>query len=272
MNIRLKPLHRSNPYKRYAYEPNRKIVFCPIPKNGSTTWYKWMCQLGGDGPIEDGAYRAYVDDHMRLRHHGARVARRALFGNDHLRFVIVRNPWERLISAFTNKIVNADNDDVNASTMQLLASPRERRACGTLEQQAECLGQFTFRQFIEAVVRAPERTQNEHWRPQYLYLGRVDFDMIGHFEDMAGFAGRLADRIGIPVELSRLNTTRYAGSADDTVSRDCLADVSIHELREDGTFDKDSFYDSELIDRVAGYYRQDIERFEYRFESMPAHT
>lgn len=270
MNVRFKPLNRCRPYKSYAYDPARRLVFCGIPKNGSTTWFEWMYQLQRDEPIGSDFYYDYINDHLRLRNYSARVARQALFGSDHLRFVVVRNPWNRLLSAFTNKVVTSDNLDVNRDCVHMLVPRSQQGALTTDTERGEFLGRYTFRQYIEAVVAWPKRRQNEHWRPQHLYLGKARFDLVGRFEEIPSFCAQLARRLEIPIELRRLNTTTYTPGSGESTPQACLADVPIRELRAHGGFSRNAFFDAQLIELVAGYYHEDVTRFGYRYEGIPA--
>jgi hypothetical protein len=83
-----------------------------------------------------------------------------------------------------------------------------------------------------------------HFRPQYTLLcdeaGRIEVDHVGRVETMQADYDSVCDRIGIPTTpLERVNASRRG--------------------------DYRAYYDQELIDGVADYYRQDIELFGYDF-------
>lgn len=83
-----------------------------------------------------------------------------------------------------------------------------------------------------------------HFQPQHTLLcnaaGEVEVDFVGRVERMQEDYDAACARIGIPTrELERVNASRRGGYRD--------------------------YYDQELIDGVAEFYRRDLELFDYRF-------
>ena len=103
------PVERA--YSRILVDKKNKVLYCVIPKTGCSTWKTLFVNLSGN------AWR--VKPGKVIRVHGSNINRyglkylnqysteeRAEIFNDksYLRFIVVRNPFDRLVSAFTDKI------------------------------------------------------------------------------------------------------------------------------------------------------------------------
>ncbi|GAI98350.1 unnamed protein product, partial [marine sediment metagenome] len=94
------------PEKNYVLVPQHRMVFCPIPKNASTTIQQWLYGLCSAEPAADinSAIRQFTLEQAGL------TARRALRSPDFFRFAVVRNPRNRVVSAFMSKVVRRNYD------------------------------------------------------------------------------------------------------------------------------------------------------------------
>lgn len=149
-------------------------------------------------------------------------------------FAFVRNPWDRLVSCYTNKLERVD----------LSQGPEGR---GTLESLSEA-GHFSedmsFRHFAVAVCDIPDRKANRHYRSQHTFLTAPDKHLlpanIYRFEQLAEQFGALAEAYGFPVD-------------------------SLPHFKSGSRPDYRTYYDDELRDMVAERFRTDIELFGYSF-------
>ena len=116
-----------------------------------------------------------------------------LKGSDWHRFAFVRNPYERLWSAYKNKIAD-------------LASPyigvREAiwRAAGNRHHPAEAP---PFEAFVRYVVRLADPDRDGHWRSQTgaLCLDVIDYDFLGRVEKFESDMAAVLRKLGAPGEL-----------------------------------------------------------------------
>lgn len=104
-----------------------------------------------------------------------------LFEGNYRRFSFVRNPFTRVLSAYLDKIVENNWE-------------RERH----LPKLGFTKGaQVSFLEFLEAVVKVPDRERDIHYASQasLLLAGQVEMDFIGAFErfdaDFAAMKGEL---------------------------------------------------------------------------------
>lgn len=111
---------------------------------------------------------------------------------DYWKFCIVRNPWDRLVSCWTQKTSDAT------------------RASGTdLNGVARCLRDhgfspagMTFSQFVAAVATIPDEAANPHFRSQYTFVtdkrGTLVVDFVGHMETLNADLKHIFRTVGIP--------------------------------------------------------------------------
>jgi len=172
------------------------------------------------------------------------ACRDALSGRGWLRFCFVRQPHDRLLSAWYNKIwlgepgYAALRSELMAQIDPELSPLPAKRA--------------HFRAFVDWLLSNPERlVANPHWRPQValLYPDTIGYDLIGRVESFAADFARVADWL------------RSAGLEGDPVPP--RGNESI------GLRCKQAYFDETLAGRVTQAYRADFESFGYRPDDWP---
>ena len=137
--------------------------------------------------------------------------------------VFVRDPWERLISAWRSKFENPKN------------SPYWK-------PWADANDVSDFTSFIHVICDQPIDMMNEHWRPQVdiCDFQNVSYTFIGRFEHLADDVVTLQQRFGWTLPFpKRINP---APPTNEVIS---------------------AYYTPELLDRVEEKYAQDIQEFSY---------
>ena len=153
-------------------------------------------------------------------------------------FAFVRNPWDRLVSCYRDKILGEVPDFTGFAQSGV----------------AHCLARFDaffedmpFDDFVRAVSSIPDEEADEHFRSQSDYVtnssGRISIDFIGRYESLNDDFAYVARRIGLPpdLQLPRLQAAPKLNHA--------------------------SFYTSETRELVERRYASDIELFQYDFPS-----
>jgi hypothetical protein len=151
------------------------------------------------------------------------------------KFAIVRNPYSRLLSCYLDRILTK-------------SSRPSRNFRHFLQAQGVDPDPLTFDIFIRAVCKQASPRMNAHWRVQYddLCFPEVDFDFIGHFED-------LWDDLAI---VSRRIWGRLRPEFKPT-------DV-VHSPKKTGATDLiQEYYTQELADLVYERYSADFKTFGY---------
>jgi len=154
-------------------------------------------------------------------------------------FAFVRNPWDRLVSCYRDKILG----EVDGFTYFTIRPG-----------VANCLARFeafvagmAFDEFVRAVASIPDEDADAHFRSQHSFVtdddGRLAVDFIGRYERLAEDFGAVERRLGLTaITLPRRQAARVP--ADYT-----------------------AFYTVETRDIVAGRFARDCELFGYRFDA-----
>lgn len=152
-------------------------------------------------------------------------------------FAFVRNPWDRLVSCYRDKI-RGEVDGYTSFTIRPGA--------------ANCLARFdafvpgmSFAEFVAAVASIRDEEADGHFRSQHTFVtdeeGKIGVDFLGRFERLAEDFRFFQERIGLPRNaLPWLQKARHAAGYTD-------------------------FYDMETRQIVGERFRQDIEMFGYEF-------
>ena len=145
---------------------------------------------------------------------------------DYFKFTIVRNPWDRLLSTWRDKVENQ-------WTKWSREGPKEyhkRRIWIYKKYQNK-----DFKFFVKNVIPSRER----HTKLQ-INLFHADVNFIGRFENLQADFNIICDKIGIPQQnLPHKNKTKHKHYTE--------------------------YYDDETREIVAKKYAKDIEHFGYKF-------
>lgn len=120
-------------------------------------------------------------------------------------FAFVRNPWDRLVSCYRDKIAG-EVDGFTYSTIR--------------PGIADCLARFDafapgmgFGDFVNAVASIPDSEADAHFRSQYTFITNseeaIAVDYLGRYETLSKDLDAIQQRAGIPTfSLSRLQAAR----------------------------------------------------------------
>lgn len=117
--------------------------------------------------------------------------------NDYFHFGFVRNPLDRLLSCYAQKIVYYQRE---------LGMPSLLWRYGKTFHK-----DMTFADFVEAVAKIPDRISDIHFRSQYTFFyhrKKLMVDFVGHFERLEQDWDSLREKFGLP-ELPHQNPSRH---------------------------------------------------------------
>jgi hypothetical protein len=149
--------------------------------------------------------------------------------NEYYKFAIVRNPWDRLVSAF-------------------LFMKKGGRTAEDREWAELNLAPFRdFESFVKEWVNKKNIGTYLHFHPQVDFIcarnGLSGLDYVGHYENLKEDFACIRDRLGIKAELLKLNVNRSSNG------------------------DYTKYYTTETAQIVAEVYANDIELLGYSFGS-----
>jgi hypothetical protein len=174
------------------YGGNGAYLWQPIAKNACTTMIRLLLKVEGL-PVDENGWRRHQKEYNRFpgTHHLTIEEQLDIFEGrtNTFKFVIVRNPYARLASAYYDKILKNP-------APYLIRSIRKTAA----EQGIALSDPMAFAQFVSVVCRQSLAEMDIHYRPQY-YEGRfgiVKYDFIGRMEMLPHDLMYAFERIGAP--------------------------------------------------------------------------
>jgi hypothetical protein len=153
---------------------------------------------------------------------------------EYFKFAFIRNPWDRLVSCYSQKLSN-----VNGPGLKLPA-----------ESNVELYRGMPFAEFVEAVYTIPDSEANPHFQSQHMVIcgsGRdkpILADFVGRFENLKADFEVVAKRISGSQQLQLPHILRSRNRQFRPYTE---------------------FYDRRLRDLVYERYQEDIEIFGYSY-------
>lgn len=225
----------------YVY-PRLGIAYTFIPKNACTSFKRTLGQA--EGWLQEGATTA----------HGFPVARwmrgLAAYRGAEERIVVVRDPFDRILSAYLNRFLMRRDAAADHAMATGLASIVGRPDATTAD--------VSFADFVEYLTRTPNRRLNEHWRPQVDFLAG-SYTRLIRFEALAEDTEFLTSR-GLVLRQARGHATSTLRRNLGTGWGDRKARALRRLRKEHGHLpSRESMYDDRLHRLVAERYAEDVD-------------
>ncbi|XP_018324385.1 carbohydrate sulfotransferase 11-like [Agrilus planipennis] len=170
----------------YLINNRYKLVYCKIFKAASSSWlYNFNLMAG----YNTSYINEFITDPMGLIR--KKYFRPSFFelkraNRVYTSFIIVRHPFERLLSAFKDKLECARDNNKAYRRLRLLIK-KGRRGQNPGAYLRNCTSGPTFFQFITYVIRMAKINRfNEHWEPVWSFCTPCffEFDVIAHVETL----------------------------------------------------------------------------------------
>ncbi|HTZ70746.1 MAG TPA: sulfotransferase family 2 domain-containing protein, partial [Acetobacteraceae bacterium] len=194
---------------------------------------------------------------------------------DHFRFVVLRDPFRRLLSAYLDKVVRTWRNQHTYLRFNLLRETiaGAQRLAGLAYDP---LRSISFEEFVHYLADTDDAACNLHWLPQYRFAGRDlgIYHHVGKVERLADTHALLADRFGyrtetwpeVPRPSPRRHTARY--SPDARLAAPHLALPRELDAHEDSLPEPDRFYTPTLRQMVAKRFAEDVALYD-AIDSLP---
>ncbi len=221
-------------------DPASGLLYCAIPKSGCSTGKRWFLSMAEPEILDQ---RQPPDTHARCRERWALCLTddpiertRLTYGS--LAFAIVRDPLERIASAFTEKFTLVYRPDLFLPAKELAERIEADRADGTTG--------VSFTEFVEHIAAAPDDALDAHWRPQASFLRLRNDYLIAPIERLTDTLRLIGGAIGrAAVEAPSMNLTPYSGASAGGETSDVLSTRSSTDL-----------YAADIHPRSHGLYTQ----------------
>ena len=225
------------------YFPEHKISYVKIPKNACSTVINTL----GHSIVQDRSPHQF-DHHFRTPVEGS---------GDWPLLAVLRDPYERLVSAYLNKLVIPSEREPFAGALLDAVWNNQRGAPRPAPQSS-----ITFAEFVKFVCSRDDATLDQHWQSQTHHMQGAK-----------------------PQIVLDMNNLREGWTADPLLSQIELRDFAPHATRSDIPIDRDlsrvegddiaaffrvakqfppqaAFRNDKLLARVRNRYAQDYELYE----------
>ena len=243
------------PYGSMMVSEKDKLLYIPVAKCACTSLKSMMVELAEVDRPEAvmGLGVHFVTDRfntgVQLKDKPIDLAREILASDQYFKFSVIRDPFERLVSAYLEKFVYKRANKRNLVHTQQVV----RNVQG--DDHFDPHAGISFDQFVEYILRHSPHDLDPHWRPQYLYfLGVRHLSRIFRLENIDQLEQYLLQHLGIETQLGHAN----ANSKSDLILPD-VSELIASELDERGSIDPRSFLSSKHAEAIREYYREDFE-------------
>ncbi|XP_061591056.1 carbohydrate sulfotransferase 11 isoform X2 [Cololabis saira] len=188
--------------KHLIVDDKHGLIYCYVPKVACTNWKRVLMVLTGDGrytdPLSIPANEAHVAGRLRTLSEFSTVEINQRL-RSYLKFLFVREPFERLVSAYRNKFTRSYNTAFHKRYGTKII--RRHRA----EPRPEALAagaDVSFGEFVQYLV--DPRTQreepfNEHWERVHslCHPCLIRYDVVGKYETLEPDAAAVIRLAGV---------------------------------------------------------------------------
>uniref|UniRef100_A0A668A0M7 Carbohydrate sulfotransferase n=1 Tax=Myripristis murdjan TaxID=586833 RepID=A0A668A0M7_9TELE len=213
-------------------EDKYKLLYCQVPKAGCSNWKRTLMVLAGQ------ASNAQSIKHDTV-HYGNHLKRLDSFDRQgimrrletYTKVVFVREPLERLVSAYRDKFENPNNYYHSLFGKPIISKYRVNASKAALSTG----NGVTFQEFVQYLLDVHRPVGMDiHWEPanQLCNPCLLDYDFIGKFENMEEESNFLLRRTGAPRNLTLPNFKDRNPSAERTsmqITQKYFAQVSMWE-------------------------------------------
>ncbi|XP_027738470.1 carbohydrate sulfotransferase 13 isoform X1 [Empidonax traillii] len=200
------------------------LLYCYVPKVACTNWKRVMMVLTGQGkyqdPLEIPAHEAHVPSNLRtLSEYSVPEINYRL--RSYLKFVFVREPFERLVSAYRNKFTLSYNQAFHKRYgTKIIRRHRQEPSDKALERGDD----VRFEEFVYYLL--DPRTQqegpfNEHWERVHSLCHPciIQYDVVGKYETLAEDANYILQLIGADTTVKFPASSKTTRTTDDMTAQ-----------------------------------------------------
>lgn len=194
--------------KAYLVNHQYNVIYCPIPKN-ACTFFKTVLVENSDQRQRFEENKMSVHVFTRQKSAGFMLSDcKYLHDANYYKFAILRNPFDRLLSAFANLFIEPLRWD---QPLEPVVKNVIDDIYLNLNQEVDYKKSITFHQFVHYLARTEDADLDYHWRPQHFSLGAdgATFDLLGQFENMATVLQLLRKHTGLKINDRKYNPTNY---------------------------------------------------------------
>ncbi|XP_077181486.1 carbohydrate sulfotransferase 13 isoform X2 [Paroedura picta] len=200
------------------------LLYCYVPKVACTNWKRVMMVLTGQGkyqdPLDIPANEAHVSSNLRtLSEYSTPEINHRL--RNYLKFIFVREPLERLVSAYRNKFTRSYN---TAFHKRYGTKIIQRHRQDPSEEAMERGHDVRFEEFVYYLLdpqTQDEEPFNEHWERMHSLCHPciIHYDVIGKYETLTEDANYILRLIGADAGVKFPSSSKTTRTNDDMTAK-----------------------------------------------------
>jgi hypothetical protein len=256
-----KPFFNSAPWPiwQMMWVERFKLLYTPIAKNACTSLKSLMVKLSSDvveTEVPGGQVHGWLDNTnsgLQLGDLQRTRMEEILSDPKAARVVVVRNPFDRLVSAYLEKFVANRMDPGSQFHTRTVVTAMQ--SCAP-NDEPDFEASITFREFVEYIVSGSPENLDPHWCPQSRYLAGIDFQWIYDVDDLRPLLVDL-ERLGVPEQALSL-PLHNRNRGEDRVELTGAMDLPANRLANRLDVATSSFFDARLSRLVRACFADDF--------------
>ncbi|XP_053145882.1 carbohydrate sulfotransferase 13 isoform X1 [Hemicordylus capensis] len=200
------------------------LLYCYVPKVACTNWKRVMMVLTGQGkyqdPLDIPANEAHVSSNLRMLSEYSTPEINYRLRN-YLKFIFVREPFERLVSAYRNKFTRSYNTAFHKRYgTKIIRRHRQNPSKEALEHGHD----VHFEEFVYYLL--DPRTQheepfNEHWERVHSLCHPciIHYDVVGKYETLTEDANYILRLVGADAGVKFPSSSKTTRTNDDMTAK-----------------------------------------------------
>nr|XP_040040742.1 LOW QUALITY PROTEIN: carbohydrate sulfotransferase 14 [Gasterosteus aculeatus aculeatus] len=193
----LSALQRRTLLQHVLVNDRHRLLYCYVPKVACSNWKRVLKVLSG--ALEN------VDVSVKMDHRSDLLFLHSLKPEEirhrlqhYFKFMFVREPMERLLSAYRNKFgeIESYQRKYGVEIARRYRKPPAKDAAAAATRGDD----VTFAEFVRYLLDEDAERMNEHWMPMYNLCQpcAVRYDFIGSYERLEADAELVLRRVGAP--------------------------------------------------------------------------
>ncbi|XP_047498161.1 carbohydrate sulfotransferase 13-like isoform X2 [Penaeus chinensis] len=200
-----KTLNITLPIKPYMlshlhFDHTRKLLYCYVPKVACTSWKRvWMKIIGKVSPDKDLSTIGRYTVHTSVPNLASQKAMVDEALATYKKFLFVRHPFDRVLSAFKDKLESTDKTSVYDFHKEIGAKIQKKYRTEGASPEGH---NTTFSEFIRFISEPGHGTfeqRNEHWLSIHEMCNpcAIKYDFVGKYENLKEDANYVLDWMGV---------------------------------------------------------------------------